>query len=279
MIAAAILAWDGVLVETDPTRLETAEDRLAYLAAPLIPNAREIVLRLKPHCKVAAVSIAPPDLVEQLMQRHEIRVFFDAVVTGPQATLHRAAADRLEVAPENCIVVEGTEAGVRAARTSGMRCIAIPRRAREGDFTPANRIVNALADLTLEYLGAIDRPLRPAEHGSAAVLYARCHPASRADVLLARQLAAAGALARDRGWNVITSFQDEDAGNGWSQRPGLQGLINLVRRGDIQRVVVTEPSVLATGAFHQAEIINELAYHNVTLETVFRRSPMSGSSL
>lgn len=274
-----IQASPAAMAETWTVRLEGP-----YLATPLIPGARDIVMRLMPHCQVATASVAPARLVEALLERHDMARLFNTVVTLDDGSVEPArryleAARRLQVEPASCIVVEGTVPGVRAARDVDMRCIAIPRRARHGgDYLAANRIVRSLADLTLEFLNDVDRP-HDAEAGRPAAIYARCHAHARADDLLHLQVGAATTLAQDRGWRVVASFEDVASDDDWRQRQGLQQIMRLAHAREIQHVVVTEPSVLATGAFHQAEIINELARHDVRVHTVFRRSPMSGASL
>lgn len=44
----------------------------------------------------------------------------------PAPDVFLAAADRLDVAPEHCVVIEDAVPGVLAAKTAGMHCIAIP---------------------------------------------------------------------------------------------------------------------------------------------------------
>ncbi|MBX9570077.1 MAG: HAD family phosphatase [Candidatus Obscuribacterales bacterium] len=51
----------------------------------------------------------------------------DEVVHGkPAPDVYLLAAKRLGVAPEKCLVVEDTIAGIRAAKSAGMYCVSIP---------------------------------------------------------------------------------------------------------------------------------------------------------
>lgn len=86
-----------------------------------------------------------------LLERLKIAVFFDAVIDGnavtaakpdPEVFLKGAAA--LGLAPESCVVFEDSRAGIEAARSGGMKVIAIGKP----EILPnADRYVNSLADL------------------------------------------------------------------------------------------------------------------------------------
>lgn len=68
-------------------------------------------------------SLATVGLAELL----PVRVSVDQVGAGkPAPDVFLAAAERLGVAPERCVVVEDAVPGVLAAGAAGMRCIAIP---------------------------------------------------------------------------------------------------------------------------------------------------------
>ncbi|RCW48693.1 MULTISPECIES: HAD family phosphatase [unclassified Halanaerobium] len=53
----------------------------------------------------------------------------NAVKNGkPAPDIFLKAADRLGVEPENCLVIEDSEHGVKAARSAGMKCVAFSQR-------------------------------------------------------------------------------------------------------------------------------------------------------
>ena len=80
---------------------------------------------------------------------------FDAVVTGRDVKRKKPAPDpyllvaqRLEVEPSECIVIEDSEAGVTSAKTAGCFCIA--RRTaynKHMDFSKADRIVSSVEEV------------------------------------------------------------------------------------------------------------------------------------
>ncbi len=75
-------------------------------------------------------SSSPRALIELILERLELRSYFQGMVSGeevahgkpaPDIFLH--AAKQLGVTPERCIVIEDSRNGVKAARAAGMRCI------------------------------------------------------------------------------------------------------------------------------------------------------------
>lgn len=79
----------------------------------------------------AVASSSFPARIEQALRLTGLRDLFGGhvysasqVANGkPAPDLFLMAADRLGVAPADCIVIEDSEAGIRAARAAGMRCI------------------------------------------------------------------------------------------------------------------------------------------------------------
>ena len=64
-------------------------------------------------------------------------LLFSAVATGeevvegkPHPALYLLAAERLGVPPAECVALEDSPRGVRAAKAAGMRCIAVPEGLR-----------------------------------------------------------------------------------------------------------------------------------------------------
>jgi mannitol-1-/sugar-/sorbitol-6-/2-deoxyglucose-6-phosphatase len=83
----------------------------------------------------AVASSSARRLIEAVLGRFELLASFDAVVPGevvahakPAPDIFLAAAERLGVAPEGCVVLEDSIAGVEAARAAGMQVVAVPER-------------------------------------------------------------------------------------------------------------------------------------------------------
>lgn len=85
----------------------------------------------------ALASSSARRLVEATLARFGLGEQFDAVVTGdcvahpkPAPDIFLEAARRLGVPARECVVLEDSLAGVRAARAAGMRVIAVPEGGR-----------------------------------------------------------------------------------------------------------------------------------------------------
>lgn len=68
--------------------------------------------------------------------------------TKPFPDVYLAAAQRLTCSPDECLVVEDSAAGVKAATSAGMYVIARPTaETRKQDFSPASRVVTSLDEI------------------------------------------------------------------------------------------------------------------------------------
>ncbi len=84
---------------------------------------------------------------------------FDAIVSGSDVTKKKPnpegflkAAEKLGVSPETCLVVEDAINGVQAAKTAGMRCLAVTTSFTPTDLAAADWIGADLADVPDEAL-------------------------------------------------------------------------------------------------------------------------------
>jgi len=100
----------------------------------------------------ALASSSARRLVEATLARFGVREQFDAVVTGdcvthpkPAPDIFLEAARRLGVPVEDCVVLEDSLAGVRAARAAGMRVVAVPEGTASAEMTAqADAVVSDL---------------------------------------------------------------------------------------------------------------------------------------
>jgi HAD superfamily hydrolase (TIGR01509 family) len=65
----------------------------------------------------------------------------------PAPDIYHLAAERLRVAPSDCVVVEDSSNGVEAAAAAGMKClVTVSGYTREEDFSKANIVMTSLGD-------------------------------------------------------------------------------------------------------------------------------------
>jgi HAD superfamily hydrolase (TIGR01509 family) len=87
------------------------------------------------------------------MQALKLTGTFEAVVSGddvahskPDPEIYVTAAQRLGVAPIECVAIEDAPAGVEAAKRAGMNCIAVTNSVPREQLQRADLIVASLAD-------------------------------------------------------------------------------------------------------------------------------------
>jgi HAD superfamily hydrolase (TIGR01509 family) len=109
----------------------------------------------------AVASSAPPENIEIMMDVLGIRAYFAALVSGanipgkPDPSVFLLAAERLDVPPAGCIVMEDSPAGVEGARRGGMKCIAVLTTHAAPELACADLIVNRLTDLAPEQVRSL----------------------------------------------------------------------------------------------------------------------------
>ncbi len=98
-----------------------------------LPGAVELVRGLRRiGLPLAVASSSHRTNVETCLERLGVRDAFDAVVCGddvkhgkPDPEIYLRAADPLGVSPHQCLAIEDSPAGIRAARAAGMTCWAV----------------------------------------------------------------------------------------------------------------------------------------------------------
>jgi beta-phosphoglucomutase len=98
----------------------------------LFPGARELLEKLQGKVRLALASMNNRAVVEDLLQKLNLRRCFEAVLTVEEVTKFKPdpeiflkSAAQLRCKPEDCVVVEDSIFGVQAARNAGMDCIAV----------------------------------------------------------------------------------------------------------------------------------------------------------
>jgi HAD superfamily hydrolase (TIGR01509 family) len=125
---------------------------------PLLPGAVEAVQRVAARFPLALASSSNREIFEAVLQLAGLTECFRATVSSeevergkPAPDVYLEAARRLGVAPQSCAAVEDSHAGIRSARSAGMRVIAIPNPSYPPDeeaLALADAILDSLDDLT-----------------------------------------------------------------------------------------------------------------------------------
>jgi HAD superfamily hydrolase (TIGR01509 family) len=107
---------------------------------PLFGGAIELLERLHGRIKIALATMSSRKVVDKLLPEKRIEGYFDVVVTAdeivkskPDPEVFLVSAAKLGVKPEDCVVVEDSVFGVRAAKAAEMKCIAVSSGAYSGE--------------------------------------------------------------------------------------------------------------------------------------------------
>ena len=111
---------------------------------------------MKGNFKLALVSSAPKENIDLISSELDIGRYFDCIVFGrevaeskPSPQLYLLAAEKLGAEPQNCIVIEDSPLGVKAAKAAGMRCLAVSNTRPKQELQEADKIVDSLEEVDL----------------------------------------------------------------------------------------------------------------------------------
>lgn len=154
--------------------LPISPDELRQLRSPIYLQLLETEVKLMPHVKETLAQLAPHfaltvatntnrEHLDFVLRRMGIAHFFPVTVARqdyrgakPLPDAFLAAAEKLELSPSQCLVIEDTYKGVQAAVAAGMPCIAVPNEyTLHNDFRQANLVLPNLGELTREVAGTL----------------------------------------------------------------------------------------------------------------------------
>jgi len=126
---------------------------------PPVEGARELLAELKEkNLEMTVASSSPRKVIELILSRLNLKDFFVFFLSGeeverskPAPDIFLATAEKLNLSPAACAVIEDSGNGVRAAKKAGMTVIGY-RNPNSGnqDLTPADLIVDSLEDLGVD---------------------------------------------------------------------------------------------------------------------------------
>ena len=111
---------------------------------------------------VALVSSSPPNWIDRMLDRFELRDAFDEIISAehiagagkPAPDIYEHAAVEVGAEPEECVAVEDSENGIEAARRAGMRVVGYRNQSDEElDLSEADAVAASPAELRAELLG------------------------------------------------------------------------------------------------------------------------------
>ena len=107
---------------------------------------------------IALASSADRKIINTVLTRFELKGAFKYILSGaelpaskPDPAIYRITAEKLGIAPAQCVVIEDAAAGIAAAKDAGMYCIAYDNpNSGPQDLSRADKVVNSIADISAD---------------------------------------------------------------------------------------------------------------------------------
>jgi HAD superfamily hydrolase (TIGR01509 family) len=132
-------------------------DRRYAQRLPLLPGARETVVRLAARWPLGLASSSNRPIIERFLDASGLRTRFAATASSeevahgkPAPDVYLAVAGHLGTAPGRCVAIEDSTNGIRAAAAAGTTVVAVPNR----HFPPAPDVL-ATADVVVADVASI----------------------------------------------------------------------------------------------------------------------------
>jgi beta-phosphoglucomutase len=110
----------------------------------------------KGNFKLGLVSSTPKENIDLVLSELNLEGMFDCIVFGqevseskPSPQIYLLAARELEVTPNDCLVIEDSPLGVKAAKTAGMKCLAIANTRPRQKLQEADKVADSVEDVDL----------------------------------------------------------------------------------------------------------------------------------
>ena len=129
----------------------------------LMPGVSQLLPQLKAHGYVLGVATAADrDWAHRWLGQFDLLPYFEVVASRSDVTNNKPAPDvylhaaqKLGVAPQNCLVFEDSLTGATSAKAAGMTVVAVPNYAAGQDFSIADVIVDGLHNVTPHWIRAL----------------------------------------------------------------------------------------------------------------------------
>jgi beta-phosphoglucomutase len=150
-----VVAWDG--------RKEAIYRELLRERFPAMDGAADLIQSLSADgFRLAIGSSGPPENVALAIEKLAVGAHFDATVTGadvtrgkPDPQVFLIAAERLQLPPAQCAVVEDAVHGITAAKRAGMAAIGLTGTLERHELSAADAVVDNLRQLSPERIRAL----------------------------------------------------------------------------------------------------------------------------
>ena len=124
-----------------------------------LPGVRQVIQIIENHSvPMAVASSSSPEIIDAVLDKLDLRKHMKLAHSAkyeefgkPHPAVFTSTAQKLGVNPEDCLVFEDALSGIKAAKSAGMKCIAVPENINQNktEFKElADLVVNSLSDVT-----------------------------------------------------------------------------------------------------------------------------------
>jgi len=126
-----------------------------------IDGIKDLLDTLKQNRIIMAVaSSSPRCFIETMLKKTKLMEYFTVVVSSeevkrgkPHPDIFLKTAELLKVKPQECIVIEDSANGVKAALSAGMKCIGyVNVNSGSQDLSKASAIVDRISDIDFDFI-------------------------------------------------------------------------------------------------------------------------------
>lgn len=119
---------------------------------PIMPGLVDLLEKLQTKkYPMAVASSSTPEIIDLILKKTNLKNYFQVIVSAqetgkskPEPDVFLLAAEKLGIKPVNCLAVEDSENGIKAAIAAGMTCVAYqspdadPQKQKEADAVIRN---------------------------------------------------------------------------------------------------------------------------------------------
>lgn len=129
------------------------EDRFCarVTEAQLKPGARRFLEEARGRLPIGLASSSTRKIIDTVLRHFDVRLYFQETVSGrevprakPFPDVYLKAAELLGMKPVDCLALEDSRNGCKAARAAGLGVIAVPEHSTEGFELLADAVVGSL---------------------------------------------------------------------------------------------------------------------------------------
>jgi mannitol-1-/sugar-/sorbitol-6-/2-deoxyglucose-6-phosphatase len=159
------LPWESKSLEQVETELLAEVEVLILEQGQAMAGLTTILEQIRhSDLRLAIASSSPKKLIQSVITKLAIGDYFESFYSGfdvpngkPDPAVYLAAAAGLGLAPENCLAIEDSLAGIRSAKAAGMKVIAVPEPESYGHekFDIADLKVRSLVEIDLAMIRSV----------------------------------------------------------------------------------------------------------------------------